>query len=189
MEKFGKSQPITRVEDQRFLTGQGRYVDDIAPAGALFAVFVRAQVGHGVLTGIDADDARAAPGVHAVLTAEDLLAAGMVLDLAGAQIKTRDGGKGAHTRRPILAQDRVRHVGDPLACVIAETLSQARDAAEAVVAWIEDLPAKIDVAPGGAMLHETAPDNVAFDYGLGDAAAVDAAIAAAAHVVQVQVTD
>lgn len=189
MEKFGKSQPITRVEDQRFLTGQGRYVDDIAPAGALFAVFVRAQVGHGVLTGIDADDARAAPGVHAVLTADDLLAAGMVLDLAGAQIKTRDGGKGAHTRRPILAQGHVRHVGEPIACVIADTLAQARDAAELVMVDIDDLPAKMDVAVGGQMLHDTAPDNLAFDYGLGDEAATDAAITAATHVVQVQVTD
>ena len=189
MEKFGKSQPITRVEDQRFLTGHGRYVDDIVPKDALFAVFVRAQVGHGTLTGIDADDARAMPGVHAVLTADDLLAAGMVLDLAGAQIKTRDGGKGAHTRRPILAQGRVRHVGEPIACVIADTLAQARDAAELIIADIDDLPAKMDVATGGETLHDTAPDNLAFDYGLGDEAATDAAIAAAAHVVEVQVTD
>jgi len=189
MEKFGKSQPITRVEDQRFLTGHGRYVDDIVPKDALFAVFVRAQVGHGTLTGIDADDARAMPGVHAVLTADDLLAAGMVLDLAGAQIKTRDGGKGAHTRRPILAQGRVRHVGEPIACVIADTLAQARDAAELIIADIDDLPAKMDVAIGGETLHDTAPDNLAFDYGLGDEAATDAAIAAAAHVVEVQVTD
>jgi carbon-monoxide dehydrogenase large subunit len=189
MEKFGKSQPITRVEDQRFLTGHGRYVDDIVPKDALFAVFVRAQVGHGTLTGIDADNARAMPGVHAVLTADDLLAAGMVLDLAGAQIKTRDGGKGAHTRRPILAQGRVRHVGEPIACVIADTLAQARDAAELIIADIDDLPAKMDVATGGETLHDTAPDNLAFDYGLGDEAATDAAIAAAAHVVEVQVTD
>ncbi|MFZ3581859.1 xanthine dehydrogenase family protein molybdopterin-binding subunit [Loktanella sp. DJP18] len=189
MEKFGKSQPITRVEDQRFLTGHGRYVDDIAPANALHAVFVRAQVGHGTLTGIDTVDAAAMPGVHAVITADDLVAAGMVLDLVGARIGNRDGSKGAYTRRPILAQGRVRHVGEPIACVVAETLAQARDAAEMVMVEIDDLPAKMDVAPGGALLHETAPDNLAFDYALGDEAAVDAAIAAATHVVQVQVTD
>ena len=189
MEKFGKSQPVRRVEDQRFLTGQGRYVDDIAPMGALHAVFVRSMVGHGVLTGIDGSEAAAMPGVHAVITADDLAAAGMVIDLAGVQVRNRDGSTGAITRRPILAQGRVRHVGEPVACVIAETLAQARDAAELVMVDIDDMPAKMDVAVGGETLHDTAPDNLAFDYGLGDEAAVDAAIAKAAHVVQVEVTD
>lgn len=189
MEKFGKSQPVTRVEDQRFLTGQGRYVDDIAPDGALFAVFVRAQVGHGTLTGIDVADAQAMPGVHAVITAQDLADAGMVLEMEGSRVKNRDGTDGAYTERSILARGRVRHVGEPIACVVAETLQQARDAAEAVTAEIDDLPAHMEAAPGGEALHPTAPDNVAFDFGLGDAEGVDAAIKAAAHVVTVEVTD
>ncbi|SHE35468.1 carbon-monoxide dehydrogenase large subunit [Loktanella atrilutea] len=189
MEKFGKSQPVTRVEDQRFLTGQGRYVDDIAPDGALFAVFVRAQVGHGTLTGIDVEDAQLMPGVHAVITAQDLADAGMVLEMEGSRVKNRDGSDGAYTERSILARGRVRHVGEPIACVVAETLQQARDAAEAVMAEIDDLPAHMEAAPGGEALHPTAPDNVAFDFGLGDAEGVDAAIKAAAHVVTVEVTD
>ncbi len=189
MEKFGKSQPVTRVEDQRFLTGQGRYVDDVAPNGALYAVFVRSQVGHGALSGIDVADARDMPGVHAVITADDLAAAGVVLDLAGHQVTNRDGSKGAFTHRPILAQGRVRHVGEPIACVIAESLAEGRDAAEAVMVEIDDLPAKVDVALGGEVLHDSAPDNLAFDFGLGDAEGVDAAIAAASRVVTVQVTD
>ncbi|MCF7701209.1 xanthine dehydrogenase family protein molybdopterin-binding subunit [Loktanella sp. M215] len=189
MEKFGKSQPVTRVEDQRFLTGQGRYVDDIAPDGALFAVFVRSQVGHGTLTGIDADDARGMPGVHAVITAQDLADAGMVLEMEGSRVKNRDGSDGAYTERSILARGRVRHVGEPIACVVAETLDQARDAAEMVMAEIDDLPAHMDSAPGGEALHPTAPDNVAFDFGLGDADGVAAAIKAAVHVVTVAVTD
>ncbi|SEN45547.1 carbon-monoxide dehydrogenase large subunit [Loktanella fryxellensis] len=189
MDAFGKSQPVTRIEDRRFLTGAGRYVDDVAPAGALFAVFVRAQVAHGVLRGVDADAARGMPGVHAVVTADELLAAGVVLDLAGVQVRNRDGSRGAFTRRPILAQGRVRHVGEPIACVIADTLAQARDAAEAVEVDIDDLPAHVDLAVGGAALHDTAPDNLAFDFSLGDTTAVDAAIAAAAHVVTVQVPD
>ncbi|MBS1300786.1 xanthine dehydrogenase family protein molybdopterin-binding subunit [Loktanella sp. SALINAS62] len=189
MEKFGKSQPVKRVEDVRFLTGQGRYVDDIAPADALHAVFVRSQVGHGAITAIDTADALDMPGVAAVLTGADMQAAGVVMDMAGVQVKNRDGTKGAVTRRPILAMDRVRHVGEPIAIVLADTLNQARDAAEAVIVDIDELPAHMALAAGGAALHDTAPDNLAFDYGLGDADAVEAAIATAAHVVTVEVPD
>lgn len=189
MDKFGKSQPVTRVEDVRFLTGHGRYVDDVAPRDALHAVFVRSQVGHGVLTGIDVADAAAMPGVRAVVTAQDLEDAGVVLDMAGVQVTNRDGSKGAFTHRPILAKGRVRHVGEPVACVIAETLAQARDAAELVMLGIDDLPAHVAVATGGEALHESAPDNLAFDWGLGDMEAVEAAVVKAAHVVTVDVID
>ncbi|SEQ46352.1 carbon-monoxide dehydrogenase large subunit [Loktanella sp. DSM 29012] len=189
MEKFGKSQSVKRVEDLRFLTGEGRYVDDIAPADALRAAFVRAQVAHGTITGIDVSDALAMPGVAGVITGADMQAAGVVMDMAGVQVKNRDGSKGAHTSRPILALDRVRHVGEPIAIVLADTLNNARDAAEAVIVDIDERPAHMTLEVGGEPLHDSAPENLAFDYGLGDADAVAAAIAGAAHVVTVAVPD
>ncbi|CAN0603109.1 unnamed protein product, partial [Ectocarpus sp. 12 AP-2014] len=97
--------------------------------------------------------------------------------------------KGCDVKRPLLARGKVRFVGDPIAVIVAESQSAARDAVEAVVADIDDLPAKIDIAPGGAMLHEEAPDNLAFDWEKGDSAAVDAALAGAAHVVKTHVVD
>ena len=90
MDKFGKAQSIRRVEDSRFLTGQGRYVDDIAPEGALYAYFLRSPVAHAVITELDISDASAAEGVHCVLTQADLEAAGMDASLPGTQVKNRD---------------------------------------------------------------------------------------------------
>ena len=104
MEKFGKSQPVTRVEDLRFLTGQGRYVDDVAPEDALYAYVFRSPVAHGVITTLDVTEAAQAEGVHLVLTAEDLQAAGITRSLFGVTVKNRDGSKGASPYRPILAQ-------------------------------------------------------------------------------------
>ncbi len=189
MEKFGKSQAVKRTEDVRFLTGEGRYVDDIAPAGALHAFFLRAPVAHGVITELDLEEARAAEGVHAVLTVEDLEAAGMKIGLFGSRIENRDGTKAAGPLRPMLAKERVRYVGEPVAMVVAESLSQARDAAELILLDIDDLPAKMDLAPGGETLHEEAPDNRAFDWGLGDEAATEAAFQAAARTVSLEVGD
>jgi carbon-monoxide dehydrogenase large subunit len=189
MEKFGKSQAVKRTEDVRFLTGEGRYVDDIAPAGALHAFFLRAPVAHGVITELDLEEARAAEGVHAVLTVEDLEAAGMKIGLFGSRIENRDGTKAAGPLRPMLAKERVRYVGEPVAMVVAESLSQARDAAELILLDIDDLPAKLDLAPGGETLHEEAPDNRAFDWGLGDEAATEAAFEAAARTVSLEVGD
>ena len=189
MEKFGRSQPVKRVEDVRFLTGAGRYVDDLAPEGALFAVFVRSPVGHGEITALDLSEARGMPGVALALSAEDLVAAGVRLDYGGGVVTNRDGSKGAKPVRPILAQGRVRHVGEAVACVVAGTLTEAKDAAEAVLLDIEDLPAHVEVAEGGPALHEVAPGNLAFDWGKGDFGAVEAALARAAHVVRVRVPD
>ncbi|MFK7877199.1 MAG: xanthine dehydrogenase family protein molybdopterin-binding subunit [Paracoccaceae bacterium] len=189
MEKFGKSQSVTRVEDVRFLVGQGRYVDDIVPKGALFAYFVRATQAHGVITGLDLDDARAAPGVVMVLSQADLEAAGLDATLDTTLIKNRDGTMGAGPVRPWLAKDKVRHVGEAVACVIANSLEAAKDAGELIWADVEDLPAKVDIARGGEMLHAEAPDNLAFDWGLGDDAATEAAFQNAAHVVSLDVED
>ncbi|MEM9700411.1 MAG: xanthine dehydrogenase family protein molybdopterin-binding subunit [Pseudomonadota bacterium] len=189
MEKFGKSQSVKRTEDVRFLTGAGRYVDDIAPEGALHAVFFRSNVGHGLIAELDVSEAADAEGVHAVLTAADLEAAGIDIAMAGAVVDNRDGSKGAKPTRPMLARGRVRYVGEPVAMVVAETLAQARDAAELILFDVDELPAKLDLAPGGEVLHEEAPDNKAFDWGMGDEAATEAAFASAARRVALDVED
>ena len=190
MEKFGRSQSVTRVEDLRFLTGQGRYVDDIVPAGALHAIFLRSTVAHAEITALDVSDARTMPDVAAVLTAADLEAAGVQLGMQASLVRSKDGTKGAAPERPLLAKGRVRHVGDPIAVVVATSLDAARDAAEAIMVDFDELPVHLDIAAGGDAVHaDVAPDNVAFTYGKGHEDATRAAIAAAAHVVRVDVPD
>ncbi|WP_227269748.1 xanthine dehydrogenase family protein molybdopterin-binding subunit [Roseobacter weihaiensis] len=189
MEKFGKSQPVKRVEDIRFLTGEGRYVDDIAPDTALFAVVFRAPVAHATITALDVSAARAAEGVRAVLTADDLKAAGIDHSMSSSIIKNRDGSMGAAPRRPVLAEDRMRFVGEPVAFIVAQTLEQARDAAELIELDYDDMPAKMDLKPGGPAIHDEAPDNLAFDWGMGDEAATEAAFQKAARTVSLEVPD
>ncbi len=182
MSKFGTSQPVTRLEDSRFLTGKGRYVDDIMPVGALHGYVLRSTQAHGDITGHDVSAAREAPGVRLVLTAEDITAAGLENAMKFARVKTR-GADPAAPVRPILAEGRVRFVGDPVAFIVADSLPEARDAAELVELDLDERPAKVDVAPGGETIHPEAPDNVAYDFDMGDDAATEAAMAGAAHVV------
>lgn len=189
MEKFGKSQPIGRVEDVRFLTGEGRYVDDIAPNGAFHAFVFRSPVAHGTIKTLDVSEAMAAQGVRLVVTCADLEAAGVDIAMAGATLKNRDGSPAAKPLRPMLAKEKVRHVGEPVAVVVAETAVQAKDAAELILFDVDELPAKVDLVPGGAALHEEAPENRAFDWGLGDEVATEAAFAAAARTVALEVGD
>ena len=189
MDRFGKSQPVTRVEDQRFLTGAGCYLDDGAPAEALRAFMLRSPVAHGRITALELDEARATDGVHLILTLADLESAGITVGMTSTTMKNRDGSQGTAPERPMLARDRVRFVGEPIALIVAETLDQARDAAEAVWLEIEDLPVKLDLHPGGETLHAEAPENRAFDWGLGDEDATQAAFDAAAHRVALQVDD
>ena len=189
MDKFGKSQPVRRFEDRRFITGQGGYVDDIAPKGSLHAFFVRSQVAHGALTPVDLSEVRQMPGVALALAVEDLEAMGIDFIMRGTLVTNRDGTKGAATDRHVLAKGKVRFVGEPIAMIVAESREQAKDAAEAVFAEIDDLPAKVDVAPGGETLHDSAHDNIAFDWGMGDEPAVQAAIESAAHVVRTRIVD
>jgi carbon-monoxide dehydrogenase large subunit len=189
VEKFGKSQPLARVEDQRLLTGQGRYIEDTMPAGALRAYVFRSPVAHGEITTLNVDDARAADGVHLVITQADLVDAGIEATLDGALVKNIDGSKAAAPERPVLAGHRVRYVGEPVAVVIADTMDQARDAAELIEFDYEDLDVKLDLAAGGAEIHPEAPQNRAFNWGLGDKAATDAAFETAAHTVSLQVDD
>ena len=183
MSKFGTRQPVTRLEDHRFLTGQGRYVDDIAPKGALFGYMLRSPEAHGAITTLDVAAARAAPGVHLVLTAADLAEAGLKNTMRFAVVKTTDGSKPATPDRPVLAATHVQFVGDPVAFVVAESLAEAKDAAELIDLEIEALPVKLDLAPGGAVIHPEAPENVVYDFTMGDLAATQAALAGAAHVI------
>lgn len=185
--KFGSAQPLRRREDIRFLTGTGRYVDDIAPESALHAVFLRSTVAHGLITGLDLDAARSVPGVHLVLGADDLAATGIILGMKGARVNNRDGSRGALTERPVLAQGRVRHVGEPIAVVIADTIEAARDAAELIGVEIDDLPVALGLEPGGEVLHDSAPGNLAYDYGIGDAAGAEAAFAGSLHKISLEV--
>ncbi|MDC0660677.1 xanthine dehydrogenase family protein molybdopterin-binding subunit [Leisingera sp. SS27] len=189
MDKFGKSQPVKRVEDVRFLTGQGNYIEDAAPAGALRAWVLRSPVAHGVITALNTEDALEAEGVHAVITLADLEAAGVNVSMDGTTVKNRDGSDGASPERPMLARDRVRYVGEPVAVVVAETLDMARDAGELIELEIDDLPIKLDLMPGGEPLHRSVPDNKAFDWGMGDEAATAEAFRTAAHTAALQVED
>jgi len=189
VEKFGKSQSVKRVEDVRFLTGHGRYVDDIAPTGALRGYVLRSTVAHGDIAQLDVAQAKAADGVHLVLTLADLEAAGLDVAMDATVVTNRDGTKGAAPERPLLARGRVRFVGEPVAFIVADTLTQARDAAEMIDLEIDDIDAHVAVATGGPALHDEAPDNMAFDFGLGDEAAVTQALSEAAHVVRVPIED
>ena len=189
MEKFGKSQSVRRVEDRRFLTGQGRYVDDIAPEGALHAHFLRSDMAHGQLAPLDLEAAQAAEGVALVLDAQGLAEAGITGGMPAVGIENRDGSKSAMPKRPLMAERRVRHVGEIIAMVVADTPEQARDAAELIGPEIDELPAMLKRGPGDVPLHEDAPGNRAFDWGIGDEAATARAFERAAHVVEMAVED
>ncbi len=189
MDKFGKSQPVRRLEDTRFLTGQGRYIDDIAPDGALVAVFLRSQVAHGRLAPVDLSEVREMPGVVGAFAAEDLAEMGVDYVMRGEVVANRDGSTGADVARPLLAHGKVRFVGEAIAVIVAETREQAKDAIEMLYAETDDLPAKTDFEPGGETIHEEAPDNVAFDWGVGDHDAVAKVFEGAAHVVKTHVVD
>ena len=188
MEKFGRSQPVTRIEDLRFLTGTGDYVSDIAPENSLHAIFVRSSVGHADVT-LDLSAAKEAPGVQLVLDGEGLKAAGITRGMPAMSVDNRDGTKTKPVRRPLLADERVRFVGEAIALIVADTLDQARDAAELIEINYQTRPVHLELETGGEPLHDSVPDNRAFDWGVGDEAATEAAIAQAAHVVRVQVSD
>ncbi|MFN3146055.1 MAG: xanthine dehydrogenase family protein molybdopterin-binding subunit [Paracoccaceae bacterium] len=174
-----------RREDVRFLTGRGKYTDDIALQRQTHAVFARSQVANGRIVSIDTTKAAAMPGVLAVFTGADFADVGG--NPAGWLINSRDGEPMKEPKRPVLAHGKVRHVGDAYAAVIAETAEQARDAVEAIEAEIEELPAVTDMkaaVAGGALVHDEIGTNVCFDWGWieDNRAATDAAIKAAPHV-------
>ncbi len=184
--KFGVGQPVKRTEDPKLVRGEGRYTDDINLAGQAYAVMVRSSNAHGIIRGIDTSAAKKMKGVLAVITGQDLAGYGGLK--CNLPLKSRDGSPIRYTPRPALASDKVRFVGDPVACVVAGTLAQAKDAAEAVVIDIEPLPAVMSareaVQPGAPQIWDDVPNNVCLDYQFGDADKVAAAFASAAHVLK-----
>ena len=180
---------VRRFEDQRFLTGNGTYVDDISRPGQTYAHILRSPHAHARIVSIDTAAAAASPGVVAVFTGEDMQVGGLP---CGWQIHSQDGTPMHEPPHPALAQGKVRHVGDQVAVVIAESLEEARNAAELIEVAYDVLPAVMDLkaaAAGGPLMHEDIGTNVCYDWGLGDEAAVDAALAASAHVTEIDITN
>lgn len=172
MSQWGEFQG--RIEDDRLVRGQGQYVGDLALPGTAYAVIVRAQVASARIVGIDAGDAAAAPGVLAVYTAKDLAADGINDFPCGVKLLRPNGQPAHQARRPVLARDRIRAVGEPIAFVVAETLAEAEAAAELVNVETEDLGTVVTLASARASdapaVWSEAPDNVAFLWNKGNAA-------------------
>ena len=142
MSKFGIGQPVRRVEDQRFITGEGRYTDDINLPGQAYGYVLRSPTAHARIASLDVTAAKAAPGVLLVVTAAELDASMPCL----IPITNRDGSQRADPKHPILCKDEVNYVGDQVAFVVAETRTQAKDAAELIEVEYADLPAVADTA-------------------------------------------
>jgi carbon-monoxide dehydrogenase large subunit len=186
--KFGVGQPVRRFEDQTLITGTGRYTDDIHLDKAAQAYVVRARVAHANIRSVDAAAARKMPGVLLVLTGEDVKADGLGDVPCHAPLNNKDGSPRHDTPRPTLAIGKVRHLGQPVVLVVAETLAQAQDAAETIEIDYETLPAVTDaraaLEKGAPQLFDSIPGNLVFDWDndTSDFAATDAAFAKAAHV-------
>jgi carbon-monoxide dehydrogenase large subunit len=179
-----------RIEDDRLITGRGRYVADLAFPGLAYGAVVRAPVAHGRIKAIETEAARAVPGVLAVYTAADIAADGIGDFPCGVSLPGSDGKPAFQARRPVLARDRLRAVGEPVAFVVAESEDAALAAAELVVVETDDLPSVVSHeaarAPGAPTVWDEVADNVAYIWTRGDRSAADAAIAGAAHVVRLQ---
>ena len=185
IQKFAVGQPVPRMEDQALVRGRGQYTDDVDLPGQVYAAMVRSQIAHGRINSIDTAAARAMPGVLAVYTGADMAKAGYGGITSRLPLKSRDGSALKNPERPILPTDKVRFVGDPIACVIATTAAEAQDAAEAVVVDIDQLPAVLDpltARTAGTAVWDAVPDNCVLDYLYGEPDKVAAAFAAAAHV-------
>jgi carbon-monoxide dehydrogenase large subunit len=193
LQKYGVGQPVRRKEDDTLVRGKGRYTDDFSLPNQAYAWIVRSSHAHGIIKGVDTSAAKAMPGVLGVWTGSDLAAANYNPFTCGLPLKSRDGSPLKQTNRPALVTDKVRFVGDPVAFVVAGTLAQARDAAEAVEVDIDPLPAVTNAAeaakPGAPLLYDHIADNVALDYHYGDTAKVDAAFASAAHVTKLDIVN
>ena len=185
-EKFAIGQPVPRSEDPVLLRGEGHYADDISLPGQAYAVMVRSHIAHGVIRGIETAAARAMPGVLAVYTAAELAKAGIGPLPPRQVMKNRDGTPMLSPTHYALPSDKVRYVGEAVAAVIAETVAEAKDAAEMVVVDIDPLPAVTEPAladaPDAPILYDDVPANVGLDFHFGDSDKVAAAFASAAHV-------
>ncbi len=191
MAKFGIGQPVRRMEDGRFLTGAGRYVGDIDLPRQLQGVFLRSPHAHAEIKRIDASAARALPGVALIATAADMKELGGISADEG--LRNKDGSPSARPMRWPLARDRVRHVGEAIALVAAETIEQAKDALDAIEVEFEPLPVVTDpvaaLERGAPLLHEEAPGNLCLDWEIGDQVATDAVFTKAAKVVRLELVN
>ncbi len=191
--KFGIGQPVSRKEDPRLLRGGGRFTDDLLLPDMAIGYVLRSAHGHGAIGRLDAEAARQVPGVLAVYTAEDMDRAGYGPLPCALPLKSHDGTPLIVPERPLLAKDRVRYMGEPIAFIVAESLNAAKDGAEAVELEIEALPAAVGleaaIAPGAPRLFEEMPGNVAVDWHFGDAEAVARALAGAAHVTRLRLVN
>ena len=182
-----------RREDIRFLTGEGNYTDDINLHGQAHVFFLRSDIAHGVLNSVDTSAAEGMPGVVKIFTGADFAEVGSIP--CGWQVTDKHGEPMQEPRHPVLAEGKVRHVGEPIAAVVAETLSQARDAAEAIVVDISDLPAVVDmkqaVQEGAPKVHDDLTSNLCYDWGFVEEnkAAVDKAFDDAAHVTTLELVN
>ena len=185
-ERYGVGQPVPRAEDPILLRGAGHYSDDFSRPGQVYCVIVRSPHAHGVIRRIDTAAARAVPGVLAVYTASELAAGGISVMPARQVMNNRDGTPMRHQDRPVLATDRVRHAGEAVAAVIADSVAAAKDGAEAVVVDIDPLPAVTEPAAADGrdapQIYDDVPHNIGVDFHFGDSEAVAAAFAGAAHV-------
>ena len=188
--RFGSSHPAWRTEDEPLLTGRGRYTDDVPAPGAAHAVFVRSPHGHARIVGIDSAAVRSLPGVLDVITASEVAAAGLGSIPAEVVLPGKGGASMVAPAMPVLAAERARYVGEPVAMIVAETAAQAQDAADLLAIEYAELPAAATVeratAPGAPVIWPSAPGNVALDWAHGDDAAVEANFARAAHRVRLQ---
>ena len=186
MGQFGIGQAVTRVEDQRLLRGQGRYTDDLHGPDAAHLVMVRSPYAHADIESIDTAEAKAAPGVLAVYTIADLDSAGLKDIPCLAALPGRDGNPPKMPGHPLLARGRVRHVGDPMAAIVAESVAEGEAAAELVEVSYAERDAVVEtgaaMAPDSPAVHDEAPDNLVLDWEIGDAESAERAFASAAHV-------
>ncbi len=188
MSKYGIGQPVLRFEDPRLLRGQGKFINDVNLHGQAHAVFVRSPHAHARITKIDVEGAKKAPGVVAVLTGHDVKADGLGMPKANMPRKRPDGKPMYAPQRPPLVTDRVRYVGDPMVMVIAETLAEAKDAAELVEIDYESLPSvtltEDTVKPGAPAVWDDCPDNISNNVERGKKVETDEAIKSAAKVIK-----
>ena len=184
---------VRRKEDVRFLSGKGNYTDDINRPGQLHAVMLRSDRPHAKINGIDTAAASKAPGVVAIFTGADMAKEEIGGLPCGWQIHNKDGSPMAEPPHPVMAVGKVRHVGDPVAVVIAETKQQARDAAELIAIDYQDLPSVSSttdaIANGAPRVHDDVAGNICYDWHIGDKAVVDGVFANAAHVVKLELVN
>src|SRR5215218_2679254 len=190
MSATGIGAAVRRREDLRFITGRGHYTDDFSRPGQGHAHFIRSAHAHAKIVTVDASAAEGRPGVH-VLTGADLAADKIGNLICGWMIHSKDGSPMKMAPHPALAVAKVCYVGEPVAVVLAESLAQAKDAAEKVAVEYEVLPAVVDPAKAkeGAQIHEVAPRNIIYQWHLGDKGATEAAFAAAKHVTKLDIVN